>query len=302
MGLFTPQPPLVFVFIFVAYGFSTLLLAFNFAHDFAHGTIFKNNQWNHLAFVALYTLMGAHGQSWKIRHVHAHHFAPNVQAYDPDLQMTDLIRVIPGTPLKWFHRYQYIYAPIAYTIYSLYWIFIKDVVLFFSNKDPLLTPYKTLSYRVSFWVQKAFYIGYLLLLPLRYSPQNGYIIVLGFILMHLFMSLFLLFTFFMTHHVEGTFYPSVDSQGHIQSSWVMNQIKSSNDMHPFSVTANFILGGFNNHIVHHLFPNVHHIHYPKMSVALYKTLRKNGIEPNQTSYWNGIVSHLSLLKRMGKPA
>ena len=118
--------------------------------------------------------------------------------------------------------------------------------------------------------------------------------------MHLFQSIFLLFTFLMTHHVEITQYPAIDSSGHIQASWLMNQVQSSNDMHPFSHFANFILGGFNNHIAHHLFPNIHHVHYPEINKVLYRVLRENGIEPNRTSYWGGIISHLRLLKKMGR--
>jgi linoleoyl-CoA desaturase len=104
----------------------------------------------------------------------------------------------------------------------------------------------------------------------------------------------------MTHHVENTIYPTTDEHENIQTSWMMNQVKSSNDMHPFSKIANFIFGGFNNHIAHHLFPNIHHIYYPRLNVLLYKILTDNGIQPNQTTYWGGIVSHLRLLKRMSQ--
>jgi linoleoyl-CoA desaturase len=139
---------------------------------------------------------------------------------------------------------------------------------------------------------------YILALPLLFSFQTWYIILTGFLLMHLTQSLFLLFTFFITHHVEETAYPTTDQKGFINTSWFMNQVKSSNDMHPFSIAANFILGGFNNHIAHHLFPHIHHIYYPKLSRILYEILNENNINPNQTTYWGGIVSHLRLLKQM----
>ena len=105
----------------------------------------------------------------------------------------------------------------------------------------------------------------------------------------------------MTHHVEGTLYPDTTEDGTIETSWVMNQIKSSNDMHPFSKTANFILGGFNNHIAHHLFPHIHHTYYPQLSQILYAVLADHNIQPNQTSYVGGILSHFKLLKRMSRP-
>jgi linoleoyl-CoA desaturase len=155
-----------------------------------------------------------------------------------------------------------------------------------------------LSYFLSFAAQKAVYLSYLLVLPLLLSGQPSGTVILGFVLMHLVQSIFLLFTFFMTHHVMETAYPGVDDKGVIQTSWLMNQVRSSNDMHPFSEVANFILGGFNNHIAHHLFPHIHHLYYPRLNRILYRILESHGISPNQTTYLSGVVSHLKLLKKL----
>lgn len=294
--LYLVADPLVFIVSFVLYGFISLLFAFNFSHDFSHNTIFKSKKLNHLCFILIYTLVGAHGEAWKQRHINSHHYAPNVEDYDSDLKISKLIRVIPGSPHFWYHRYQHWYAPLAYTTYSLFWVFIKDFVILFSKDE--YTENKGFQYHLSFWVQKLFYLGFILVLPLVFSLQSWYVVLAGFLAMHLTQSLFLLFTFFMTHHVETTAYPTTDQHGNINTSWLMNQVKSSNDMHPFSRTANFILGGFNNHIAHHLFPHYHHVYYPQINRILYGILTERGIEPNQTSYWGGVVSHLRLLKRM----
>lgn len=294
--LYKLENPVYFILCFVLYGFITLLFAFNFSHDFSHNTIFKSKKLNNLCFIFIYTVVGAHAEAWKLRHVNSHHYAPNVKDYDSDLKITKLIRVIPESEHHWYHKYQHLYAPMAYTTYSLFWVFIKDFVILFSKDE--YTQRKGLRYHLSFWCQKIFYIHLILVLPLLYSTQAWYVVLIGFLLMHLTQSLFLLFTFFMTHHVENTEYPETDDSGFIQTSWLMNQIKSSNDMHPFSETANFILGGFNNHIAHHLFPHVHHIHYPKLNRILYDLLQKHNIQPNQSTYLGGVVSHLRYLKSL----
>lgn len=294
--IFTVSSPIWFILCFITYGFISLLFAFNFSHDFAHNTIFKNNKINNLCFIIIYTIVGAHAEAWKQRHIHSHHYAPNVEDYDSDLKISKLIRVIPKSEYFWYHRYQHIYAAFAYTTYSLFWVFIKDFVILFSKDE--YTEKKDFKYHLSFWIQKLVYLTFILILPLAFSYQIWYIVLIGFLLMHLTQSLFLLFIFFMTHHVEQTEYPTTDKNGFITTSWLMNQIKSSNDMHPFSETANFILGGFNNHIAHHLFPHYHHIHYPRLNKILYSILLQHDIKPNQTSYLGGIVSHLRLLKRM----
>lgn len=291
------ENPLLFIACFVLYGLIAVLLAFNFAHDFSHETLFKSQFWNNAGFIFIYALNGAHAEAWKERHINSHHHAPNVDGSDSDLKISKLIRVIPNSQHLWFHRFQHVYAPVAYTTYSLFWIFIKDFVILFSADE--YEKRKTFGYHISFWLQKFFYLTYILVLPLLLASQTWITVVLAFFIMHLAQSLFLLFTFFMTHHVEKTQYPTVEN-GVINASWLMNQIKSSNDMYPFSPAANFIFGGFNNHTAHHLFPHIHHAHYPELSRVLYGVLNKNGITPNQTTYWGGIISHLKLLRRMGK--
>lgn len=297
-GLYMIQNTALFIACFVLYGFASLLFAFNFAHDFSHNTVFKNKKWNNAGFVILYSMVGAHAEAWKHRHVSSHHYAPNVEHYDSDLEISGLIRVIPNSPHHWYHRWQHWYAPVAYTTYSLFWVFIKDFIILFSKEETPAT--KGFSYHVSFWLQKIFYIGYLLMLPILFSAHPWYMVLIAFLLMHLFQSAALLFTFFMTHHVESAWYPTVDENGYINSSWLMNQVKSSNDFYPFSPAANFIFGGFNNHIAHHLFPHIHHCYYPQLNRILYRILQEHKIEPNQTSYFGGMASHLRLLKRMSR--
>ncbi|WP_298541316.1 fatty acid desaturase [uncultured Aquimarina sp.] len=297
VSLYNVSNPFMLIMTYVLFGLISLLFAFNFAHDFSHNTIFKSKKLNHTFFVLLYTMVGAHAEAWKDRHVTSHHHAPNVEGYDTDLEITNLIRVVPGSRIKWFHKFQHWYAPVLYTTYSLFWVCIKDFKLFFSKTITGKT--KTTGYKISFWLQKIFYIAYILIVPLFFTKHNWYVILTGFLVMHLIQSLFLLFTFFMTHHIEGVVYPETDNSGFIKTSWLMNQIESSNDFYPFSNIANFVFGGFNNHIAHHLFPHVHHMYYPALNKILYKTLLSNNIIPNQTSYLGGVISHLSHLKQLG---
>ena len=295
-AIFQIEDPHIFVLCFILYGIVSILFAFNFSHDFSHNTIFKSKKWNNLCFIAIYTLVGAHAEAWKQRHIHSHHYAPNVEEYDSDLQISSLIRVIPNSEYKWYHRIQHLYAPIAYCFYSLYWIFIKDWVILIGKDEYQHS--KGFRYCLSFAVQKLVYLSYILVLPAMYSKQTFFTVLIAFVLMHFVQSIFLLFTFFITHHVEETFYPTTDKGGVINSSWVMNQIRSSNDFYPFSETANFIFGGFNNHIAHHLFSHIHHIHYPRINRILYQILIEKHICPNRTTYMGGICSHFRLLKKM----
>jgi linoleoyl-CoA desaturase len=174
-------------------------------HTTSHITPYlKVKNSNNACFIAIYTIVGAHAEAWKLRHINSHHYAPNVEDYDSDLKITKLIRVIPNSEHKWYHRFQHIYAPFAYTMYSLFWVFIKDFAILYSADEYIQR--KGLKYHISFWVQKFLYLSIILLFPLLFSRQIWYQVLVGFLLMHLTQSLFLLFTFFMTHHVEETEY------------------------------------------------------------------------------------------------
>lgn len=297
--LYRVHDPALFVLCFALYGVCVLLFAFNFAHDCAHHTVFRSPRLNHFCFVATYTLLGGHGASWKQRHIHEHHHAPNVLGQDPDLKVTRLIRLIPGSPHLPIHRYQHLYAPFFYTVYTLMWIFVKDIRFLYAREEGA-TERKGVRYHVVFWAQKAIYLTVLLLLPALFSGQTLPTLLLGFFVMHITQSLLLLFTFLMTHHVEGTAYPHRDDAGQIHTSWLRNQVLSSNDVHPFSAAANFLLGGFNNHVAHHLFPHIHHLYYPRLNRILYGQLAAHGLTPPHTTYWGGVASHMRLLRRMGQ--
>ena len=284
-----------FILTYTLYGFLALVFAFNFAHDLSHDSIFKSKKLNNLCYTLLYTMVGAHAEAWKVRHVQSHHYCPNVDGQDADMKITKWIRVIPSQKYYSFHKYQHYYASLLYMTYSLFWIVKKDFVNYFWEEEYKIE--KNLNYHLIFWLQKITYLIIILVIPLVYFKVSWQVIAVSFFVMHAVQSIFLLYTFFMTHHVKGSEYPTTKKDGTISTSWIMNQIKSSNDMHPFSKTANFIMGGFNNHIAHHLFPNIHHLHYIKLNRILYPFLIERGIIPNQTTYWGGIVGHLQLLKQ-----
>ncbi len=278
---------------YLLFGIASLLFAFNFSHDLAHDTVFQSRKLNNFFFNVIYSLMGAHGYAWKERHIQAHHIAPNVDQIDPDLQILWIFRMCPSSPHLPIHRFQHFYATFIYAFYSLFWIFVKDPIVLFSGKS------KSWKHHLSFWAGKLLYLAYMLVIPISFSEQSTWIILTAFLCLHLIQSLFLAFTFLITHHVEETSYPSSNEDLVIQMSWVKNQITSSNDFYPFSRTANFIFGGFNNHIAHHLFPQTPHLYYPEISKIIYNILEKHGIKPSQTTFVGGISSHLRFMYVLG---
>jgi linoleoyl-CoA desaturase len=290
----------VLLMAYVVLGVALVLLGLNFAHDFAHNTIFKSKRLNNAFFEGLFMLMGINGYLWKTRHTHSHHNYPNTEGYDVDVELGAVVHLSAGKTPKKHHKWQHIYAPVLYSIYTLYWVLYKDFVLFFQKRHANLTFAKHgAKENVKLWLFKIIYLGYVIVLPLLVSPLSAGQVLLAFLVFHAVAAWLLLFTFLITHHVEATQYFSEHNNVLSSTSWLMHQVQSSNDFHPFSPTANYIFGGFNCHVAHHLFPNVCHVHYPAISQIVYKNLLQNGIVPNKTTFAGGVVSHIRVLKNMG---
>lgn len=296
-GIIATTSVYFFIFFYVSYGIWGIIMALNFGHDFAHDTVFKNKRLNNAGFIFQYALLGAHAEAWKMRHTESHHVAPNVGGLDTDLNMVEWIRLIPGTKLKPYHKYQPIYLFAIYGLYSLFWIFVKDPIFAITYWRENGT--KKYHFLFSLLYQKLFYFSVILIIPIIYAQQPLSLIILGFIVMHLVQSLFISVTFMATHHVIGSNYPQINSDGKIDLSWMRNQVECSNDFHPFNPFANLIFGGFNNHIAHHLFPHVHHSHYVKVNKIIYPMLKETGFSPLSNSYFGSVKSHFELLAYRG---
>ena len=288
---------------YLAFGWLSLVCAFNFAHDGAHGALSPKAWVNELVYEVCFNFQGSNAYLWKIRHVHAHHPFPNVEGCDPDLDGNILLRMCPSQAWRPWHRYQHLYAPFLYTLYTLVWIFYKDFAFFFQkshanmqfeNGHPRMEFVKMLVY-------KCIYLGIFLGLPMYTSGIPAGQVVLAFLVMHFCISLFLLFTFLISHYVMEVEFPEYSNKGQLSRSWTMHQVDVSVDFYADKRWANFLFGGFNAHVAHHLFPNLCHIHYPAVSHIIQQFFVEKGITYKQVSYWGGVRSHLQLLRTLSQP-
>ena len=83
-------------------------------------------------------------------------------------------------------------------------------------------------------------------------------------------------------------------------SFVERQVLSSRNVtsHP---VWDFLFGGLNYQIEHHLFPKTCHIHYPALSPIVEATCRAHGIShQSHPTMRRALRSHIRWLKRMGR--
>ena len=61
-----------------------------------------------------------------------------------------------------------------------------------------------------------------------------------------------------------------------------------------------VVGGLNFQIEHHLFPNVCHVHYRKISSIVRRTAREYGLPYKSTvTFFGALQGHARLLKQLG---
>src|SRR5690606_38237965 len=99
---------------------------------------------------------------------------------------------------------------------------------------------------------------------------------------------------------EDSVFPLPDENGEMQTTWAEHQVRVTLDFGTRWRIVGFFFGGINYHAVHHLFPNVSHVHYHKIQPILEKTCKDFNIEHLvEPSLTRAVVSHMKLLKKNG---
>lgn len=298
-GRFTPWQMLGLA---VVMGIGMAGIGFSISHDALHGAYSSNPRVNRLLGYT-FDLVGANGYMWKITHNVIHHTYTNIHGVDEDLTVSPLLRLSPGAPLRWFHRYQHLYGWLAYGLATINWVFVKDYQQFLKRD---LGPYKNKKHPRSevahlIWT-KLFAYTYSIVIPLLVLDVTWWQFLIGFLAMHLTAGLILGVIFQLAHVVEGTDYPLPDENGRMEHVWLIHEMETTADFAQGNRWLSWYIGGLNYQIEHHLFPQVCSIHYPAISRIVRAAAERNGVPYNcHPTLRAAIRSHYSMLKQLGRP-
>lgn len=279
-------------------GISIVLNYLNVIHDSVHFTIFKSRRLNEL-YVYLFDLMGANSFIWKLRHIRYHHNYPNVDGWDTDIDQSALVRIAPHSPISRYHRYQHIYLPFIYPLFLFNWLIIRDFRDFFDKKrtvQKLLGPIPHVEYLKLFFF-KALFIGATIILPRFILGISWLKILAAFCVMIFTASIFALIVLLPPHANTGSDFPLPDKDKKLPYTWFMHMLKTTNDVDAESWFSRFVMGNFNYHIVHHLFPNIHHAYYPEITLALKQMAFQYNLPYRSYPLVSSLRKHYELLKR-----
>ncbi len=285
---------------YLVFGTTFMILGINIGHDAAHHCFTGDRKKDDKIFNAIFGLQGLSGYLWQFRHNYSHHIFPNVNEADADVEITPMLLLSDKQQIYAAHKYQHIYAPFLYMIFTLGWIFYQDFALFLKHEQGNLRINKIPTTEwVKLFAYKFLYMGIFIGVPALVTPFSMAELFGAFLIMHALMSVFLSFTFFISHHIMEIDYVDTHEEitDMVSDSWCRHQVITTIDFNPESKIANFIFGGFNLHIAHHLFPEVSHTHYPALTKIIKDTLAENKVDWYKSfGFFDGVVSHLQHLK------
>ncbi|WP_271767611.1 fatty acid desaturase family protein [Aquimarina algiphila] len=290
----------IFFVLYILLGISVLLTAFNVSHDAAHGVAVKSKFWNKLLFQLSFNLQGNNAYVWGKNHNESHHLYTNIEGSDIDIIHNPLVRMTTSQDLKWYHKFQHLYTPFLYLLYSLNWFLFREFLMIFNRSS------RTIKISIPKWeivkliFFKVCYLSYMVVLPCLLLPFDWRFILLAFLFNHFLVSIIFTAVLAVSHLSDYVEHPETDVEGRLAMSWPKLQMCTSVDYNVDSSFLNWVLGGFNAHALHHLLPNVCHVHYIKLLPIFRKLAKKHGIIYMEMSYLEALKSHFRFLKKMGE--
>lgn len=289
----------------VLMGFGMAGIGMSVIHDANHGAYSKNQKVNYF-LGRLVNLVGAYAPTWKIQHNVLHHTYTNIQHFDEDVDPpVPIIRFTPHDKYKSIHRFQFLYAWFFYSLMTVSWVTIKDWQSLFRYKKMGLTRNENEKFSALFLellISKVIYYTYIIVLPILFLDVPWWGIVLLFLLKQMISGFTLAVVFILAHVVPETAFPKPDADLKMENSWAIHQLETTSNFGPKSRIFQWFIGGLNFQVEHHLFPNICHVHYKKLSKIVRQTALEFGLPYyEEPTFLSAVKSHSKMLYRLGKP-
>jgi linoleoyl-CoA desaturase len=286
-----------FAALYLLGGLAQTFLLLNIAHDSNHNAISSSPVVNKALNYA-FDLCGINSYMWRILHHRGHHSCINLHGEDDALTGRGIFRFTPHEPRAPWHRFQHIYGLLFYALFSLDYVFVRDFEAFFFPKHDYLTRTRHAPREiVILFASKAFYLTYMLVLPIFFLHLPVLLVLGAFLLVHIVVGLSVSLVFQTTHTIDTTYFPA--ERGEFDNG-VYHIFATTADYATDNPLVGFLTGGLNHHIAHHLCPFVCHTHYAGLTRIVKETAAEFGIPYRQhPTMTRAIKHHLILLKQLG---
>jgi linoleoyl-CoA desaturase len=292
--------PMLMFALALLHGFAAALIGLNIAHDAIHGSLSSNPRINNL-FGLLFNIVGANDYLWRIKHNIIHHTYTNIPGHDDDINQTKLLRFDRTQEWRPMHRFQHIYMFLLYPLATISWVISKDYRNFFKSEiskydntnKPKVEYYRLFLYKIVYYVLFVAIPFTVINLPWQH-------ILLGFVCMHLVAGITLALIFQLAHVVEDTDFPMPDNAGNMEENWAVHQLYTTANFATKHPVVNYLFGGLNFQVEHHLFPKICHVHYANIAPIVRQAAKEYGLPYHDNpTFFGAIGSHIATMRALG---
>jgi len=285
--------------VYALMGITVVLIFINMVHDAVHQSIFRNKKKNDL-LLYFFDLIGGNSYIWNKRHKLLHHRYQNIAGWDSDIEQASIFRIYPHDKKETVHTYQPILVFFFYPIFLLNWLFIRDFKDFFSKKQLIRKvcniPKKEY---IKLFLFKIFYVFYIVIVPVL-NGVSVFQAIGAMVCMIVVAGVFALLVLLTPHANITNKFPLPDDQGKISSTWLSHQLDTTNDISMNNWVSRNIMGNFNYHVAHHLFPKLNSSFAPEVTEKLKEYAEQNGLNYRSLTLLDAFKKHYTLIKLNAK--
>lgn len=286
-----------FCLLYAFMGIMLVLIFSNLIHELCHGNIFRSARSNAIAY-HIFDLLGANSFIWKQRHLLLHHRYPNVNGWDADVEQRGPIAVFPNEPVKKIHRFQHRYVFLLYPLFLLNWLLVRDFRDYFFSKNRTIMKAVTIppAEYIKLFFFKAFFLAMTIVLPWLYTEYTFLQVFIAFLVFIITASLMAMLILLTPHINSGNEFPTINKQGEIPISWLHHQLIVTNDISTCNWFTRNVLGNFNFHVAHHIFPRISSVYAPEVTAEVEFFLLVHNLPYRTYSLGRSFRMHYQLIK------
>jgi len=285
----------VFYILFALLGIISVLIFINIIHEAVHNNVFKK-RWANSIYLVVFDLLGGNSFIWKKRHMLLHHNYQNIAGWDSDIEQSGLIKIFPHEESSIINRNQHWLIFLFYPLFLFNWILIRDFKDFFLKNRlikkvcniPVLEYFKLLFFKFTF-------IFYMVIIPIIMGI-NFKVAFGALCIMLISGGSFALLVLLTPHVNEKNQFPLPNADGELNVSWFEHQFITTNDISLNNWFTRNIMGNFNFHLSHHLFPRISSVYAPEITKVIREYANENGFDYRSYKLKQALNYHYKLIK------
>ncbi len=300
-ALLNTARPWLYIGLYMLMGVTLVLIYLNLVHESAHDNIYKTKRYNRWV-LGIFNWVGANSYMWHARHILSHHSYPNVDGWDTDVEQSGPIQIFPNVPPTGIRRYQHRFFIFIYPFYLFNWMLIRDFRDFFGKHRVIrkVTGVPPMKEKVKMIAFKLIYLFYQVAIPVLFFKAAPALAFGAWFLQVLVASVFALFVLLPLHPLPDNEFPVPDKLNQLPFSWMRHQLEVTNDLTHNNWFIRHILGNFNFHVAHHLFPTYSYVYYNEITDEIQKFAKEHGLPYKRFSLFGALGKHYQLLRMNAK--